>query len=269
MPVEGEKYYFIGSLAKGLRVLELLVDQNEMTVTEVARHFGFNRASSHRFLATLKTLGYVDKNSNKRYQPTFKILELGMRVAGQFEIRQVARPFMAELSEACKETVNLGVLDGLEVLHIDKIESQNILRMDSPIGSKAPSYCTALGKAILAHLLEDEFEKLFAKMKLKPCGPNTITSRKHFRKELEEINTRGYSVDNEELAKGLRCIGAPIFDYTSRPRYAISISGPAERMDAERIDILQVQVRDACQAISRRLGKPSEPNKDHGKKLKK
>ena len=217
MPVDGEKYYFIGSLAKGIRILELLVTKGEMTVSQVARHFGFNRASSHRFLATLKSLGYVEKNDNNRYQPTFKMLELGMKVSGQFEIRQAARPLMSELSEASKETINLGVQDGVEVLHIDKIESQEILRMDSPLGSRAPVYCTALGKAILAHLPKEEFEKLLTKVKLKRAGPNTITSRKQFRTELQGIRACGYAVDNEELTRGLRCVAAPIFDYSGRP----------------------------------------------------
>ena len=258
MPVAGEKYYFIGSLAKGIRILELLVAQGEMTVTQVARHFGFNRVSCHRFLATLKSLGYVEKDENNRYRPTFKMLELGMKVSGQFEIRQAARPFMSELSEASKETVNLGVLDGVDVLHIDKIDSLEILRMDSPIGSRAPVYCTALGKAILAYLPKDEFEKLLAKIKLKPSGPNTITTRKQFRSELEGIRACGYAVDNQELTRGLRCVAAPIFDHTGRPRYAISVSGPAERMTIARTEILQVQVRDVCKKISRRMGQPSD-----------
>lgn len=263
MPVEGEKYYFIGSLAKGIRILELLATKGEMTVSQVARHFGFNRASSHRFLATLKSLGYVEKNDNNRYQPTFKMLEMGMKVSGQFEIRQVARPFMSELSEASKETINLGVRDGVEVLHIDKIDSLEILRMDSPIGSRAPVYCTALGKAIMAYLSKDELEKLLAKIKLKPSGPNTITTRKRLRSELEGIRACGYAVDNEELTRGLRCVAAPIFDHTGRPRYAISVTGPAERMTVARTEILQVQVREACKAISRRLGQPSDPLKNN------
>lgn len=80
MPVNGEKYYFISSLAKGLHTLELLVEQGELTVTQVARHFGSNRASSHRFLATLKTLGYVEKNSNNRLEFNYHPFQVSISV---------------------------------------------------------------------------------------------------------------------------------------------------------------------------------------------
>lgn len=249
-----KKYFHINSLEKGTRVLELLAEKGELSVTKVAEHLALNRTGSHRFLATLRELGYVEKNRENRYQLTFKILELGMKMANRFEIRREARPYMQELSLAFKETVNLGYRDGLEILHLDKIDSLQILRMDSPVGSRAPAYCTALGKSSLAFLPPQELDALLNGIKLKSHGPNTITSKKRLREELEKIRNQGYAIDNEELAYGLRCVAAPIFDHTDVPRYSISVAGPAVRFTEKRTQQIQKKLKNVCSQLSRRLG---------------
>jgi DNA-binding IclR family transcriptional regulator len=254
MPARGEKYFFIRSLAKGIRVLELLAEKQALTVSEVARHLNINRAGSHRFLATLRELGYVEKEEDGRYRLTFRVLELGMKVANRFEIHRLVRPYLQELSLAFNETVNLGHFDGRDVLHLDKIDSKEILRMDSPIGSRAPAYCTALGKAVLAFLPMEELEDYLKRVRCKPHGPNTITSRRGLRSEIRDIRRRGYAVDNEELASGLRCVGAPVFDHTGCARYAISVSGPSFRLTPERIQAIQPRLQEICRKISKKMG---------------
>jgi DNA-binding IclR family transcriptional regulator len=254
MPVSGEKYFFIGSLAKGIKIMELLAEKSQLTVSEVARLMDTHRAASHRFLATLRELGYVDKDTDDRYQLTFKVFELGMKVANRFEIRQIARPVMQDLAQASRETVNLGHFDGKGILHVDKIDSREILRMDTPIGSRAPAYCTALGKAILAFLPREEFERFLSGVTLKPRGPNTITSRKRLRSAIEEIRHRGYAVDDEEMSPGLRCVAAPVFDPTGRASYAISVSGPSLRLTPQRIAEIHPLIRKMCRQLSQKLG---------------
>ena len=249
-----DPYFFISTLAKGLRVMELLAEKQELTVTGVARALGYNRAGSHRFLATLRELGYVAKGEDDRYHLTFKLLELGLKAANRFEIRRIARPYMLELSLAFKETVNLGHFDGKNILHLDKIDSTEILRMDSPIGSHAPAYCTALGKAILAYQPQDRLTGYLNRVKLKAHGPNTITSKKQLRSALEESRAKGYAVDDEELSAGLRCVAAAVFDHRGEAVYAISLSGPSLRMTAARIEQIHPLVRNACKQLSQSLG---------------
>lgn len=249
-----EKYYQIGSLEKGVRVIELLAEKKALTVSEVAVRLGFNRATSHRFLATLKDLGWVEKDEESRYRLTFRIFDVGMKVAGRSEIRSEARRYMEELSETFRETVNLGVWDGKDISHIDKIDSSEILRIDAPLGSKTPAYCTALGKAILAHLAQDELNAYLARIRLTPHGPNTIGTKKAFREELRKTSERGYAVDNEELAQGLRCVAAPVFDHSGKVRWAMSISAPAIRLDLETIEPVALKVQDACRRLSAGLG---------------
>lgn len=249
-----KKYYQITSLEKGIKVLELLADQKALTVTEVAAGLGAHRATAHRFLATLRDLRYVEKNDHNKYELTFRILEMGEKVARRFEIRQEARKFMQELSSTYKETVNLGLWDGTQILNLDKIDSREILRIDAPLGSKTPAYCTALGKAILANLTREEFNDYMKRIRLVSHGPNTIVSKKKLRMELEKTRKRGYAVDNEELVKGLRCVAAPVFDLTGRVRFAMSVSYPSIRTPKDGMEKLQSKIIDMCRQLSARLG---------------
>lgn len=257
MPVEGKQYFFINSLAKGIKIIELLAEKQALTVTEAARHLGYNRAGSHRFLATLRELGYVEQDEEGRYHLTFRVVELGMKVVNRSEVHRIIRPYMLELSHAFNETVNLGHFDGKDVLHLDKIDSQEILRMDTPIGSRAPAYCTALGKAMLAFLPTSEREIYMGRTKLKPHGPGTITSRRQLRKALETIRSEGCATDIEELSSGLCCVAVPIFDHTDRPNYAISVSGPALRLTREKIATIRPMIKQVGRTLSQKLGSPT------------
>lgn len=254
MPATGKKYFFISSLAKGLEVLDLLVERGDASVSEVAKTLGFNRASSHRFLATLQELGYVEKTEQSRYAAGMKLLEMGLKLAGRLEVRKISKPYMQSLAEAYKETVNLGYYDAFEVLHVDKIDSREILRIDARTGSRTPAYCTALGKAILSFLGPGEQQAFFENVELKRHGPNTIRSKKKLERELAAIRQKGFAVDDEELAAGLRCVAAPIFDHNHQAAYALSISGPAVRLSLERIERIQPQLRKICREISGKLG---------------
>jgi DNA-binding IclR family transcriptional regulator len=254
-PIKGKnKYFFISSFAKGMSVLELLSDNESLTVTQVAKMMNINRASSHRFLSTLKELGYADKDDSSRYYLTSKVIELGMRVLDRFEIRKIARPFLQELSSKFNETINLGYFNGEEVLTIDKIDSTEILRMDAGIGGGEPAYCTSLGKAILAFLPDIQLEEYLQAIELTPYTPNTVISKDKLKEELMQIKENGYSIDDEELSVGLRCVGAPLFNHSGKAIYAISLSGPSIRMGSKRIEEMQRELRKICKNLSGKMG---------------
>ena len=244
-----KKYYFISSLEKGLNVLSLLAEHGPMSVSRVAGALGYNRAGAHRFLSTLRELGYVQQTPGGEYEPTFKILELSTKVASRFEIRKSASLFMRHLSATTKETINLGFIQGTDLVHLDKIDSPELLRMDPEIGSRAPAQNTALGKAILAFLPPEEFESFCSRADWTALTPRSSTTREVLIQELDRVRQHGWAMDNEELCLGLRCIAVPIFDHADYPRYAISISGPAMRMSDDRIP----RMRDDLIAVSREL----------------
>jgi len=259
MPVAEKKYYQIASLEKGIKVLELLAEHKGLTVSQTAAHIDINRASAHRYLATLRDLGYVEQNDDNSYQLTIRIMEMATKVLDRFDIRHEARRFMQMLSKEFKETVNLGYWDGKDILHLDKIDSTEILRMDAPYWSMTPAYCTALGKAILAYLPEHELNEYLSTVRFTPYSPKTIVSKKKLREELKTITERGYAIDDEELAIGLRCLAAPVFDHSGNARYAMSVSAPTIRMTMERVELVQVSVREVCRQLSQKLGyRPSE-----------
>lgn len=251
-----KKYYRIASLEKGIKILELLAQHGELSVSEAAKLMDTNRAGSHRFISTLKDLGYVEQNANNKYQPTLKIMKLATKVANRFEIRRVAKPYMHRLSMMFKETINLGFFKNQEIIHIDKIDSLEVLRMDSAMGDKAPAYCTGLGKAILAFLPEHELTNYIENTDFKPLVPNTITDKDEFRSELERIRQKGYAIDDEEMSIGLSCIAVPIFDHNAYPAYAISVSGPSMRLTHRALENIKKTILTASLELSRIMGTP-------------
>jgi len=230
------EYYYLSTLARGLNIIELLANEGFLSVSEVSKVLNINRTSSHRYLATLKQEGYVKQDDNSRYRLTFKIFELGMKVGNRFSIRQEALPWMQILASEFNETINFGYLDGSDIIHIEKVEGNEILKIDSVLGSRAPAHCTALGKAILAFLPENELEDYFESTQLIAQTPNSITDIEALKSELEIIQKDRIAYDREELAIGLRCVSAPILDGNNYPNFAISVSGVAMRMSDERIE---------------------------------
>ncbi len=250
--MQEKKYYQIGSLEKGLKILEAIVEQGEMTVTAAAALMKINRASAHRFIATLRDLGYLRHSGRGGYEATFKLLELGMRQADKFEIRRLAKPVMRELAAEFDETVNLGILDNGQVVYLDKVESRELLRMDSGVGTSCSAHASALGKAMLAFLPEPELERQLAQLRAEAHTPHSITEPEKLKKELAKVRRQGYAVDNEELALGLYCLGAPIFDFNALPAYALSVSGPVKRMKA--MKNIAGSLMEKASELSRQLG---------------
>jgi DNA-binding IclR family transcriptional regulator len=258
MTSEGEKYYFVSSLAKGLRALELLADCGEMSSSHMAKHLNTSRAVSHRYLTTLHHLGYAERTKEGRFVVSFKVLELGMKKLDGFEIRHSVNPFLHEMARECGEAVNLGHWNGKAIVHLDKINSSEMLRLDVGLGAYAPAYCTGLGKAILAFLPENELEAYLQSVEWVAMSPKTILTAEQLRLDLTKIRKRGYAVDDEELSLGLRCVAAPVFDHEGRPSYALSVSGPTQRMSKTKIKTIQTKLRPLCNRISRMIGAPEK-----------
>lgn len=264
MPSTGEKYYFVASLAKGLRIVELLAANREMSASKIAGHLNTSRAASHRFLTTLRDLGYVEKTEEGRFRLTFKIVDLGMQKLDGFEIRHTVHPFLREMACTFGETVNLGYWDGNAIVHLDKINSTEILRLDVGLGALAPAYCTGLGKAVLAFLPDLELEDFLGSVKWVAMSPKTITNPEKLKAEIKQIRERGYAIDDEELSLGLRCVAAPVFDYRNKPTYALSVSGPTQRMSEEKIHAIGLKLLPLCRQISRKIGASEKQNQQLG-----
>jgi DNA-binding IclR family transcriptional regulator len=146
------------------------------------------------------------------------------------------------------------VLSDIEIVYVDKIDSPRTLGVMSKIGQRAPIYCTALGKALLAHLPEGERSRVINEIHLKPFTPHTITSKKQLIAELQEVRRRGYARDRREIEEDVECLAAPIFNHLGNAVAALSISGPQRKVNIPRERIFAGQVMKAANLISSKMG---------------
>lgn len=184
----------------------------------------------------------------------------------QLRIRDVALPVMAGLRDRFNETVNLGILDGFDVVYVEMVESHHSLRMQATLGSRDPAYSTALGKAILA--FTDEPARHLP-LRLMPRTVFTLHTRASVLQSLVQTQQQGYALDDQENEDGARCVGAPIFEYPGRVTAAISVSAPASRLGREQVSEVAAAVREAANTISRQLGHINSNGTDRVAPLKK
>jgi DNA-binding IclR family transcriptional regulator len=204
-------------------------------------------------MTTLEELAVVERDAKDHFRLGVKLIELAGVVLSDRSLHKVSEPFLRELATRTQETVHLATPSGDEVVYIAKIESSHTVGMTSRIGARVPMYCTALGKSIMAHYPVERVEEII-RAGLPARTPHTITSPAGLRAELERVRAQGYAIDDQENELGVRCVGAPIFDYTGKVIGAISVSGPANRMTLERSLDLAPWVRDTAQMISKRMG---------------
>lgn len=253
--MEKATYYQIKSIVKAFRLMELLVTKNEFQLAELCRLLKSPKTTIHRMLLTLESLGYVQQNPQSLgYMASIKIFELGGKVAQNLNLIQIAKPFMIMLSEKTGETINLGILDDADVICVDKVESKQHLKLDQPIGYRAKAYHTAMGKAILAYLSEEEKAGLFANHIVTLGTSKTLKTVNVIKGNLKRVREQGYAVDNEEYIIGVRCVGAPIFDHNSKVVAGLSIAGPSLRIKEENIESLAKLATGTAGLISNGLG---------------
>jgi len=245
----------VNSVKRAFAILTLLGIKGRMTLSQLCRELKIPKSTAFSILETLEHEQAVAREEETgMYTLGIRLLELGQEAQQNFELRRVASPILQQLNREIDETVHLTVLDNDVVLYVDCYESSKRLRTYSVIGVRAPLYCTAVGKAILAFLDYDEQMRIINRMQFQQFTPNTITDRDALLRNLEEVRQRGYSVDDIEHEEGVRCVGAPIYNNKGRVCASLSISGPASRITTERIEDFGQKAIATAQEISRRLG---------------
>jgi len=245
------------TVKKAMDIMDCLGDAGgSLSAGEISRRLGLARSTVYRLLATLNAGGYVspDRANSQKYRLGFKITALASSLLDGLELRQVALPFLTELRDIAQETVHLVVMDQGQVAYVDKVECSRAVRMHSAIGRRGLVHCTAVGKAMLAFMQEEDVARILNDQGLPARTPHTITDGAQFREELERVRRLGYAVDDIENEEGIRCLGAPVLDHRGRPAAAVSVSGPAYRMTMARVQELAGVVVDTGLGISRELG---------------
>ena len=244
------------TLSKGLTVLEALAGvSGACGIAELAQKTGLGKSNVHRLLQTLEARGYV-RNLGGRYIASLKLWELGCRIINRVDLKQIAHRHMRLLCDVTQETVHLSFLQGMEVIYVDKIESEQPVRAYSAIGGRAPAYCVATGKAMLAYADDGTIRKISES--LKSHSSNTITDAKAFKDELDEIRRSGWALNRGEWRQQVWGIASPIRNSAGGIIAAIGISGPHDRFTKGRIAGFKRAVCDAASSVSHDLGFVSE-----------
>jgi IclR family pca regulon transcriptional regulator len=248
------------SLERGLAILGCFSSERPVLgIADIADSLGMSRSTTHRYVITLVALGYLEQGASRKYRLGLRVTDLGMSALESTGLRKHSHPELEELRQRTSYTAGLGVLDGEEVLYIDRARGfrheRRKAELDPHPGSRLPIHCTAIGKLLLAYLPEHEQRELIASMTLTKHGPNTITAKKALRDELERIRKEGFAVNDQELAPELRTLAAPVRDDTGAVIAAVNLSVPGTSTPlAELVDSLRPQLVATAERISTSLG---------------
>lgn len=237
---------------KALRALEWICRHDApVGVTEMSLALDLGKSNVHRILATLKTMGYVHSLDDGRYAATLKTWELGCAVIERLDFKRLARPVMEALSDETMETVHLSVLDGLDVVYVDKVESSQPVRAYSRVGGRAPAYTVATGKALLA--FQRDLEETLP-TDLEQYTPATLADHEALLQELSSVRSSGFAINRGEWREGIRGVAAPIRNERAEVICAIGISGPENRLSLKKMNALAPCVIESARKISLQLG---------------
>ena len=246
----------VSSVRRALSIIETLAHaRNGMGVSVVSRKIHAPKSSTHTILLTLERSGFLQRDERTgHYLLGMKILTLGNALLGNTDVREQVRGYLLDLVEQTGLTGHLGVLDGDQLVYIDKVDSPGMVKMNTWVGRRIDSHATGLGKALLAHLSAHRFDELFRSKPLARRTRKTICSKDALRRDMQKIQARGYAIDDEECGAGVRCVGSAIFDREGKPIAAIGVSGTTGQVPRHKLESLGNLARDHARRISRNLG---------------
>ncbi len=246
------------SLRKALLLLRAVdrhgVNGPWLTLAELSELTGVNKSTVLRLVTPLLEENLLERDAESgRFRLGYGCLHLGQAYLREIDLRTVARPELRQLTRSTQFTCHLVVLSGTNVVYVDKVENESTVRMASRIGASVPAYCTAVGKAILAHSAEEVVAAVLAEPLL-PVTERTLTAPDDLRRELQAIRRRGYSIDDRENEPEVRCVAAPIFGVDERVVGAMSVSALASRMTPAKVREIGPMAAQAAQRVSVRMG---------------
>jgi DNA-binding IclR family transcriptional regulator len=243
------------AVERALTMLEVVAQAQEgLSNAEISRQLGIPKSSASYILRTLETRGYLGRDETGKYRVGLKILSLSRGALGGLDIRGVALPVMRRLMQQTGLTCHLAVLDGAEAVYIEKVEPEGFIRMDTWVGRRMRVHATSVGKAIVAHISQEDLEEILKKSGMEKRTPKTITTPARLLKELEKVRNQGYAVDDEENNLGARCVAAPIFDGSGAILASVGLSGTTQQVSPQTMPRILDALKDAARHISMGMG---------------
>ncbi|WP_461205412.1 IclR family transcriptional regulator [Clostridium sp. DL1XJH146] len=245
----------VQSVDRTFKIIEMLSKYPQgISISELSKVLELHKSTVHRLLQTLVNLGYVNKKSDSDYFLSYKLFEIGSSIIDEYDLRQVARPYLSELRDLTNEVVHLVIQDGPDIIYIDKYENNATIRMHSNIGKRMPMYCCSVGKAILSTYSVDAVKHIWSISNIEQITEKTITNLDDLFKDLQLIKERQYSIDDEENELGIKCYGAPILGYNGKAVGAISISIPLIRLSEKYEKQFPIWIKKYSSIISKAIG---------------
>jgi len=245
--------YRVQVLERSFRILDALAPE-ELSPAELALRLRLHKSTIHRLLVVLEGQRFIRRTIDGRYGLGMKLIEMGSRAVEQLDLGEHAIPFLQRLVDETGETAHICVLSGTEMVSIANVAGRWTLRMPSTVGRRTQTYCTAVGKALIAFMQPQLLDGLIARIEFIRHTRRTIMAPSALRAQLDIIRRRGFAVDDEEAEEGLRCIGAPIRDYTGNVVAALSIAGPVFRIQKGKVGTYARAVTAAADNLSADLG---------------
>jgi DNA-binding IclR family transcriptional regulator len=248
--------YQLQSLDRAVAVLELLGEsEGPLGLADVCERMALHKSTAHRALMVLERCGLIERTPENRFRLGLKLYELGSRAVEQIDLRARVHPWFRRLSAQVGETIHLGVLQKTSVVYLDKVEPNNRRTwLASRVGASNPVYCTAMGKAMLAFLPDEEAADIIGKIRFVRFTHRTLMTPEALLRSLDRVRRRGYAIDDQEVEDGVRCIGAPILSESGHPMAAVSVSGPTSRITQQSVPGIAEHLVRCCREISASLG---------------
>ena len=244
------------SVRNAARLLKIFRSrEGELGVSELARRLDLGKSTVHRLLTTLAAEGLIEQDPRSGgYRLGLVVFELGEAVRVHLDLHAAAGPVLASVREQTGESVQVGVLDGYDVVYVDRLESSQSLRLFTETGRRVPVHCTSSGKVLLAYLPDERLCEVLRDVPLPALTPHTVTDPARLHAELLRVRRRGWAEAVNERELGVASVAAPIRDATGLVVAAIGIGAPTVRLGAARRRQLGRLIVEAGEAVSRRLG---------------
>lgn len=244
---------FIGGFAKGLAVIEAFGESRpRLTITDVSKETGLDRATARRCLLTLAELGYAAYDG-KFFELTPKILRLGHAYLSATPLPRLVQPWLDRLSEDVGESASVSVLDGTEIVYVARAAQRRVMSINLMPGSRLPAYCASMGRVLLAALPEAEARAIIEATDRKANTPFTRTDPDALLAEFSRVRREGYALIDQELELGLRSIAVPLENARGRVVAALNIGAPAAHAEAEEMVARYLPAMRAVQTALRPL----------------
>jgi IclR family pca regulon transcriptional regulator len=244
----------IGGFAKGLSVIEAFgPDRQRLTIAEVARLTGLERATARRYLLTLVAGGYADYDG-KFFSLTPRVLRLGYAYLSATPLPRIIQPVLEQVAETTREASSASILDGTDIVYIARAAQRRVMSIGLQVGSRLPAYCAAMGRVLLAALPQDAVAERLAASRPERLTPHTLVDARALGAEIARVRERGYAVVDQELEIGLRSVAVPVYDAGGRVVAAMNVGVQVSRASVEDLVMrLLPPLRDAQAGLRRMI----------------